>query len=254
MDSQECTKTVEATISTTDKCPKSLLSLRPRRLAGGQTTVEFALICIPFFAILFAIIDFAQIYFYENSLQNAMREAARFATSGRIIQATNANGSLAYETNAGGIAVPKAITDSSGREASRNECIRYWFLTNCVLQNFPLSNIVITSASTLPGVPPNVSTNNLGQLTLLSGYRVTTNSGTVSTNQVPAIVGPGGAGDYVQVTATYYVNTITPLMAAYQGGYSRQGWNTFPVHVSAIVKNEPALLNFQHTAIYSNEP
>ena len=254
MDSLECRKTVEATISTTDKCPKSLPFLRPRRVAGGQTTVEFALICIPFFAILFAIIDFAQIYFYENSLQNAMREAARFATAGSIIQATNANGSPAYETNSGGIAVPKAITDSSGREASRNECIRYWFLTNCVLRNFPLSNIVITSAPTLPGVPPNVSTNSLGQLTLLSGYTVTTNSGTVSTNIVPAIAGPGGANDYVQVTATYYVNTITPLMAAYRGGFSRQGWNTFPVHVSAIVKNEPALLNFQHTARYTNEP
>lgn len=254
MDSKPCRKTVGPSISTTDKCPKSLPYLRPRRVAGGQTTVEFALICIPFFAILFAIIDFAQIYFYENSLQNAMREAARFATSGRIIQATNADGSLAYETNSGGIAVPKAITDSEGREASRNECIRYWFLSNCVLQNFPLSNIVITSASTLPGVPPDVSTNSLGNLVLLSGYTVTTNSGVVSTNTVPAVKGPGGANDYVQVTATYYVNTITPLMAAYRGGFSRQGWNTFPVHVSAIVKNEPALLNFEHTNIYSDEP
>jgi Flp pilus assembly protein TadG len=54
----------------------------------GQTTVEFAFICLPFFIILFAIIDFAQIYFYENSVQNAMREAARFATAGSVIQAT----------------------------------------------------------------------------------------------------------------------------------------------------------------------
>jgi Flp pilus assembly protein TadG len=256
MDRLDSTNIVGAAVSNTVKCPKSIPLLRPKGSAGGQTTVEFALICIPFFAILFAIIDFAQIYFYENSLQNAMREAARFATSGRVIQAKNANGTLAFETNSGGVTVPKAINDSSGQEASRNECIRYWFLSNCVLQNFPISNIVITSATTLPGVPPDVSTNDLGQLSLLSGYNVTTNasSGTVSTNQVPAIRGPGGANDYVQVTATYYVNTITPLMAAYRGGFSRQGWSTFPVHVSAIVKNEPALLNFQHTAIYANEP
>jgi len=26
------------------------------------------------------------------------------------------------------------------------------------------------------------------------------------------------------------------------------------VHVSAIVKNEPAFLNFEHTNIYANEP
>ena len=63
-----------------------------------------------------------------------MREACRFATAGSIIQAVNADGSLAFETNSGGISVPKAITDSEGREASRNECIRYWFYSNCVLQ------------------------------------------------------------------------------------------------------------------------
>ncbi|HEV3273054.1 MAG TPA: TadE/TadG family type IV pilus assembly protein [Candidatus Methylacidiphilales bacterium] len=216
--------------------------------------MEFALICIPFFAILFAIIDFAQIYFYENSCQNALREAARFATAGSIIQAVGASGTPLYETNSGGIVVPQAIPDSEGREASRNECIRYWFLSNCVLQNFPISNISIVSAPTLPGVPAVTETNSLGYVNLLSGYTVTTNSsaGTVSTNAVPPVTGPGGATDYVQITATYYVNTITPLVG-YMRGYNGIG-NVFPVHVSAIVKNEPAYLNFEHTNIYSDEP
>jgi hypothetical protein len=214
--------------------------------------VEFALICIPFFAILFSIIDFAQIYFYENSCQNALREAARFATAGSIIQATNSSGGLAYETNSLGIVVPKAITDSEGREASRNECIRYWFLSNCVLQNFPISNITIVSAPTLPGVPAVTQTNSLGYVILLSGYTASTNSGVVSTNAVSAVKGPGGATDYVQVTADYYVNTITPLVG-YMSGYNGIG-NVFPVHVSAIVKNEPAYLNFEHTNMYSDEP
>lgn len=254
MDGIQSTSAVVTTSLTTDECLKPLLSSRRRGKGGGQTTVEFALICIPFFAILFAIIDFAQIYFYENSVQNALREAARFATAGRIIQAVGASGQPIFETNSGGIVVPQAITDSSGREASRNECIRYWFLTNCVLQGFPLSNIEITSAPTLPGAPAITTTNNLGYVILLSGYTVSTNSGIVSTNSVPAVKGPGGANDYVQITATYFVNTITPLMAAYGNGYSRQGWTIFPVHASAIVKNEPAFLNFEHNAIYTNEP
>ena len=255
MDDEASTKTVANVKSTTEKCLNPRLFPTRKGRHGGQTTVEFSLICLPFFAILFAIIDFAQIFFYENSLQNSLREAARFATAGRIIQLTNASGQPQYETNSDGITVPKAIPDASGgREASRNECIRYWFMSNCVLRNFPLSNIEITSASTLPGVEPDVTTNNLGYLVLLSGYTVTTNSGVVSTNTVPAVKGPGGANDYVQITATYYVSTITPLMAAYSGGYSRQGWNTYPVHVSAIVKNEPALLNFEHTNMYSDEP
>jgi hypothetical protein len=225
---------------TTDECLKPLLFSGRKGRVGGQTTVEFALICLPFFIILFAIVDFAEIFFYENSLQNALREAARFATAGRIIQTTNGTGSPAFETNSGGIIVPQAIKDSAGREASRNECIRYWFLSNCVLQNFPISNIVITSAPTLPGEQPVTATNSLGYLTLLL-----TNGGTANK-------GPGEANDYIQITATYHVNTITPLMA-YMGGYSGVG-SVFPVHVSAIIKNEPALLNFQHVAIYTNEP
>jgi Flp pilus assembly protein TadG len=252
MDRVESTSTVAPMTLATGECLKALLFSRRRGRVGGQTTVEFALICLPFFAILFAIIDFAQIYFYENSCQNALREACRFATAGRIIQNTNSSGAPAFETNSLGLVVPQAIPDSSGREASRNECIRYWFLSNCVLQNFPLSNIVITSAPTLPGVPAVTSTNSLGYVTLLSGYTVTTNSGVVSTNAVAAVAGPGGATDYVQITAVYYVNTITPLMA-YMNGYSGVG-SVFPVHVSAIVKNEPAYLNFEHTNMYSGEP
>jgi hypothetical protein len=253
MDSEDHRKTVATVKSTTAKCLNSRLFFNRKRRQGAQTTVEFALICIPFFAILFAIVDFAQIFFYENALQNSLREACRFATAGRIIQATNSLGQAQYETNSDGIVVPKAINDSEGREASRMECIRYWFLSNCVFQNFPITNIQVYSATTLPGVEPDVTTNSLGYLILLSGYNVTTNSGVVATNTVPAVNGPGGANDYVQITATYYVNTITPLMAAYGGGYSRQGWTTFPVHVSAIVKNEPALLNFEHTNMYSDE-
>jgi Flp pilus assembly protein TadG len=255
MDCVNRTNTVVTTTLTTDKCLKALLFSRRKGRVGGQTTVEFALICLPFFIILFAIIDFAEIYFYENSLQNALREACRFATAGRIIQATDVSGNPLYETNSGGVIVPKAINDNLGNgEASRNECIRYWFLTNCVLQNFPVTNIVITSAPTLPGVPAVTTTNSLGYLILLSGYTVTTNASTsaVSTNSVPAVKGPGGANDYVQITATYHVNTITPLMG-YLSGFGGQG-NIYPAHVSAIVKNEPALLNFQHTNIYGNEP
>jgi hypothetical protein len=238
---------------TTVECPKKLLFFGRKRRARGQTTVEFALICLPFFAILFAIIDFAQIYFYENSIQNAMREAARFATAGSIIQATGSGGTLLYETNSQGITVPKAITDSEGREASRNECIRYWFLSNCILPNFPITNIVITSAPTLPGVPAVTSTNSFGDLTLMSGYTVSTNatSGTVSTNTAPAVAGPGNATDYVQIAVSYHVSTITPLVQ-FLGGYQRTG-GTFPVYVSAIVKNEPAYLNFEHTNIYADE-
>jgi len=242
MDRAHSTNTVTTRVLTTGKCLKALLFSRQNRRRGGQTTVEFALICLPFFIILFAIIDFSEIFFYENACQNALREACRFATAGRIIQRKDSSGNPMYETNANGAVVPMAIPSNyGGTEASRNECIRYWFLSNCVLQNFPIANIVITSATTLEGVPPMTSTNaTYGYLTLLS-----------STGG-PATKGPGNYNDYVQITATYQVSTITPLMG-YMSGYGGIG-SKFPVHVSAIIKNEPALLNFEHTNIYAGEP
>jgi Flp pilus assembly protein TadG len=209
----------------------------------GQSTVEFALIILPFFAIFFALVDYAQIYFYENSLQNALREATRFATAGSVIPQTNAQGEV-YATN-NGVVVPKAILDSEGREASRYGCIRMWFQSNCVI-TIPATNIQVVSASALPGAPPVISTNSTtGYVTLMEA------SGTNSSDN--AVAGPGNANDYVQVTATYALHTITPFCTFF-GGYQRgKGINVYNVHLSAIVKNEPALLNFEHTNMYQDE-
>lgn len=226
---------------------------RENRRLRAQVTVEFALICIPFFAILFATIDYAQIYFYENSMQNALREAARFATAGRVIQAVNSDGSPAYDTNAG-VVTPKAISDGVNGEASRNECIRYWFESNCLFK-IPLSSITISNAPSLSGVPPVTMTNDYGRVILLSGYTITTNgAGVAVTNVTAAAKGPGAEDNYIQITATMTVNTITPLMSYLNNGYSHGGYYQYPVYVSAIVKNEPALLNFEHTNMYQSEP
>lgn len=245
------TNPARAKTLTTVKCPDLRRLGLQRKKTLAQTTVEFSLICLPFFAILFAIVDYAQIYFYDNSLQNGLRECCRFSSAGRIIQAKDANGNGLTETNTGGVVVPQAVTDSSGREASRNECSRWWFLSNCVV-DLPISNITIISASVLSGGQPTIIATN-GVLTLVSGYSINTNEGTVSTNVTPAAFGPGAANDYIQVSATYTINTITPLFS-YLGGYTHDGWYSYPVRVTAIVKNEPALLNFEHTNVYADEP
>jgi hypothetical protein len=215
---------------------------RPRASVrtSGQSTVEFALIILPLFAIFFALVDYAQIYFYENSLQNALRETARFATAGRVIPMTNAQGEE-FETN-NGVVVPKAISDSEGREASRYGSIRMWFQSNCVV-SVPGTNIQVVSASELPGAPPVIATN------AATGYVTLMETSTTAAND-----GPGNADDYIQVTATYTLHTITPLFTFFSGGYRRgQNIDTYPVRVSAIVKNEPALLNFEHTNMYQDE-
>jgi len=229
-------KPVAGTTLSWSLCQKTLRLGCFDRRRKAQATVEFSLIALPFFIILFATIDYAQIYFYKNSLQNAMREACRFATAGNIIQLYDSSGNPLYETN-NGITMPEAIQDTAGREASRNECIRYWFQSNCIIHALPISNIVITSAPSLPGQPPTIASDGV---TLLQ------------TNGSAALPGPGNINDYVQVTATYTVQTITPLFS-YLGGYGR-GPNQYPCIASAIVKNEPAILNFLHTNMYPGEP
>jgi Flp pilus assembly protein TadG len=216
--------------------------LRPRASLGkrGQSTVEFALILLPLMIVIFAIIDYAQIYFYENALQNAMRESTRFASAGSIIQLTN-GGVAQYDTNSG-VAFPKAVNDSKGREASRYACIRFFFQSNCVI-TMATNAVQVVSATALPGAPPVLSTNSAGNVVLMEATGVNANDG------------PGGASDYVQVTATYTLHTITPIFGM-MGGFQRgtaHGINNYPVRVSAIVKNEPALQNFEHNAMYSDE-
>jgi len=198
--------------------------------------VEFSLVVLLLMLIIFAIIDYAQMFFYENALQNAMREAARFATAGSVIQLTN-NGVAQYTTN-DGIGFPKAINDSEGREASRYGCIRMFFQSNCII-SMPTNGVLVVSATELPGAPPVIVTNS-GVITLMTATNTAANPG------------PGNASDYVQVTATYNIHTITPLL--YLLGLNH-GTNitVLPVRVTAIVKNEPATLNFEHNAYYSDE-
>jgi hypothetical protein len=176
-----------------------------------------------------------------------MREATRFGTAGRIIPPLT--GAL-YETNQG-VVLPRALNDNEGREASRNTCIRYWFQSNCVLQ-VPLTNISIYSAPSVGTEMPQTTTNN-GVLQLVSGYTSNLVNGQPVITPVPAVAGPGNAGDYLEVTAVYKINTITPFPTWF-GGFNRSGMKGgFRLRVSAIVKNEPGLLNFQHTNIYADE-
>lgn len=49
---------------------------------GGQTMVEFAFVVIIFFLFVFAVLDFGRLFFVQMSMQNAVQEAGRFASTG----------------------------------------------------------------------------------------------------------------------------------------------------------------------------
>jgi Flp pilus assembly protein TadG len=53
-----------------------------RTHAAGQSLVEFALIAPLFFLLLCAVLDFGRLFFVQMTLQNAVRQAGRFAVTG----------------------------------------------------------------------------------------------------------------------------------------------------------------------------
>lgn len=54
-----------------------------RKSEDGFTAVEFALVIVPFLAILFAIIEVALVYFATFALENATEQAARLIRTGQ---------------------------------------------------------------------------------------------------------------------------------------------------------------------------
>ena len=48
----------------------------------GQTLVEFATVTVLFFSLLFAVIDFGRLFYVQMTLQNAVRQAGRYAMTG----------------------------------------------------------------------------------------------------------------------------------------------------------------------------
>ncbi len=57
---------------------------RTANRARGITSVEFALTCSVFFLLMFLVMDFALYSFVKLTMQNAVREGARYAVTGRV--------------------------------------------------------------------------------------------------------------------------------------------------------------------------
>src|SRR5581483_8506070 len=76
------TKTSEG--STAFQTPDRLRSPSKRRSMRGQSLVEFAMIALLF--LLFGVVDFGRLFFVQMTLQNAVRQAGRFAITGNHLQ------------------------------------------------------------------------------------------------------------------------------------------------------------------------
>lgn len=94
----------------------------------GQTTLEFALTVLVLFTVLFALIDFAVMFYVNLTMQHAVREGARYAITGqggnnrksemvaRVRQASN----NFYEKNASGAEPAVSIVTPTDAAAFSN--------------------------------------------------------------------------------------------------------------------------------------
>ena len=97
---------------------------RALRSRSGQSLVEFALVAPLFFLLVFGITDFGRLFFTQETLQFALREAGRYAVTGQHMADPNKAGSnlsrvasikaIAQQNAIGMITDPSAILISSG--------------------------------------------------------------------------------------------------------------------------------------------
>src|ERR1017187_955533 len=66
---------------------------RALRSRSGQSLVEFALVAPLFFLLVFGITDFGRLFFTQETLQFALREAGRYAVTGQHAPDPNNPGS-----------------------------------------------------------------------------------------------------------------------------------------------------------------
>jgi len=66
-----------------------ILRIRKNPNDSGSTMVEFALVGTLFFLLIFAVIDFGFLFYAEVTLQNAVRQAARYAITGNCTNTGN---------------------------------------------------------------------------------------------------------------------------------------------------------------------
>ncbi len=52
------------------------------RRSGGQAMVEFAIVATMFFFLIFAVLDFGRLFLVQMDVQEAVQEAARYASTG----------------------------------------------------------------------------------------------------------------------------------------------------------------------------
>jgi hypothetical protein len=91
-----------------------------RRSRAGATFVESALIFLPFFALIFAMVDFSLAIFVKSTLQHSVREGVRYAVTYQLEQG------YCHDDSIKNVVVRNAMGFLSSEEAREKIHIRYF--------------------------------------------------------------------------------------------------------------------------------
>jgi hypothetical protein len=75
----------------------------------GSALIEFSLIALVFFSLIFAIFDFGRIFYIQFTLHSAVREASRFTLTGNVLPDPNNPGQFLSRVDSIIAAIQRAV-------------------------------------------------------------------------------------------------------------------------------------------------
>jgi Flp pilus assembly protein TadG len=141
------------------------------RSEEGNSLVEFSAVAFMFIFLMFAIFDFAHLFFVEMDVQNALQEAARYGSTGNHLPSpTNPNQTLsrvtsiidtlqndAFAVNISNIQVSSAGTSNSaggpGDMLTVSTTVSMPLMTPMIARLFPNGQFTYTTSVTIMNEP-----------------------------------------------------------------------------------------------------
>lgn len=129
-------KPISNTIARRSENPRRRRSFRLRR---GEGLVEFAVVLPMFFLLMFGILDMGHLYFVQVTLENAVRQAGRYAVTGQKMTGMTRVASIqkVAQNSAPGLDLTKVVISSSSASATGG-------VGNADSAGFPGDNVTIS--------------------------------------------------------------------------------------------------------------
>ena len=152
--------------------------LRRSQSEQGQSLVEFAFASVMFFVLVFAVFDFAHLFFVEMSVQNAIQEAARYGSTGNHLPDPNKQGNTlsrvtsiidTLQNDALGVTVSNIQVSSAGGGSGSaggpgdlltvSTTVNMPLMTPVIAQMFPNGQFTFSASITVKNepFPPNLT-------------------------------------------------------------------------------------------------